>query len=73
MKLSQFLFNKFNSDKTVYYDEVIIESEIIKLEAILKNEANKEEVYKKIKEKYAKLSKLKTIRLIEFVLDEMKF
>lgn len=73
MKLSQFLFNKFNSDKTVYYDEVIIESEIIKLEAILKNEANKEEVYKKIKEKYAKLNKLKTIRLIEFVLDEIKF
>lgn len=73
MKLSQFLFNKFNSDKTVYYDEVIIESEIMKLEAILKNEVNKEEVYKKIKEKYAKLNKLKTIRLIEFVLDEIKF
>lgn len=69
------ILNEFYSDITVYYDEVVIESEILMLENELDyttNSLKREQIKNKIKYYNKDLVYKKELRLIEFVMKKFQ-
>lgn len=74
MNLNEYLVLKFNKINTVFYNESIIELEIINLEEKLKQSTSSTEIdtiYKLINQKFTRLNNLKLKRFADFVLDEL--
>ena len=73
MKINELLLIEFKNQETKYYDEGVLESQIMKLESeLLKNCGYKKEVYEEIKKCYQRLSEMIDLRLIDFVINKIQ-
>lgn len=73
MNISDYLLNKFNCIEEKFYDEAEIELKIIELEVKLKYSKDIKDIfdlYIKIKNEYILLNKLRSKRLINFIINE---
>ena len=73
MEIYEILLKEFKNQQTKYYDEGVLESQIIKLESlIIKNLGTQKGLYDEIKKSSLALFEMVELRLIEFVIEKLR-